>query len=779
LTPDTVSIPGYFLERLLGEGSHGRVFLARETEGLRRLVALKVFSRESRSDFERELEAVRRVEEIRRRERAGELVQALGSGEGDGLSWIALEYLESGSLADLVSRQGPLSLDQALEAARETARGLILLHRAGIFHRDVKPHNLLLGSDGHVRLGDFGLSRSLDGTLSAAGSPAFAAPEVIAGKCISGEQADVYSLGATVIFLLTGETILPGCPDLFALERRSVPRPLQQALVEATTASPRERLSTVEAFMQRLDASIQEISRTKTAPPDVSPGGRENMVEAPVEAPRIVATWSKKSVASLACAVLVLLLGFALKGYALFVRATPTAESTLELERPRAESAREPEPKTPPVVKAPEEAPKKAERPAEPPAPQGELNLPDRELPWGRFCDSEQGDWATFVTHETSSDAPVDTRGREQRTITRLVIAEVKDPEERLSPQGTNVRVDETERVEKAGAATEKTTHETASTRWAPGITLKEFLHASDPFVVRDWRFDTHARYRISDEEFVCTKGSFVIEEGDHGRSEVVIWFNCDYDDPKGPLKGSGLIALSRKGRRGGAPYSTLQELAGYGTRTHTLWGRTYEELAKGPEEGAPATDTTRLPLNVLPGAKEGDWTFFAGHSIRKGSDIRGIKAFHVHVVEKTAKDSVTFGETGSQTLPLGEMTSRVTFAARSASTIALCNLPELLLETKRITRNSVEDATYEIGSEQFSCKKACYTLSDSRDVWKLSVWMSPRVKGSGIVAFELRTSILSDQTNDEQGRRLVLAGYGSKGTTEWGKSPDELARDE
>jgi serine/threonine protein kinase len=274
-----VAVPGYALERVLGQGSHGRVWLARETGGLTRLVALKVFSGENRAHFEHELAAVRRVEEVRRRERASELVQALGSGEEADRAWIALEYVENGSLAEAVARDGPLSLERALAAGREIGRALAILHEEGIYHRDVKPQNVLLGSDGRARLGDFGLSRSLDGTLSAAGSPAFAAPEVIAGKPVSGEQADVYSLGATVIFLLTGETILPGSPDVFALERRGVPRGLQQVLVEATATAPTERIATVQELLDRLDTRIQEKPRTRTEKPDAPLEGRRSMPE--------------------------------------------------------------------------------------------------------------------------------------------------------------------------------------------------------------------------------------------------------------------------------------------------------------------------------------------------------------------------------------------------------------------------------------------------------------------------------------------------------------------
>lgn len=256
----TPEIPGFRIERLLGRGAYGRVYLARETEGLTRPVALKIFGEESLEDYEKELRVLKRVEELRRQQRHSRIVQAFASGEHEGQGWIALEYLEAGTLADRVANEGPLPWREALEHTLGAAEAVRVLHEAGIFHRDLKPSNLLVGSDGRVRLGDFGLARDLDASLSAGGSPAFSPPEVIAGQVAAEQRArvDVYGLGATLSFLITGEVARPGRPDAFLLERCGTPRPLVELLLEAMAYEPDERPADAAALLLRL----QEVAET-------------------------------------------------------------------------------------------------------------------------------------------------------------------------------------------------------------------------------------------------------------------------------------------------------------------------------------------------------------------------------------------------------------------------------------------------------------------------------------------------------------------------------------
>lgn len=282
-------IPGFRLEKLLGAGAQGQVFLAREEEGLRREVALKVFHNDPEG-YRRELAMLRQVEEIRVRERAPGLVQSLGTGEVEGLAWVAFEHLDAGTLQDWVEDKGPMSFVDAVSCACQVADGLDALHRNGVFHRDVKPSNVLVNSEGWVRLVDFGLSRSLDGTLSAAGSPAFAAPELIAGRPTDGRAIDIYSLGATLAYLLTGETMLPGRPDVFLFERHGVPRALQRVLVRAMASDPTQRFPTIPQLIAGLRGDPSEARPEPEASPasshESAPGPAAELAEEPSLAER-------------------------------------------------------------------------------------------------------------------------------------------------------------------------------------------------------------------------------------------------------------------------------------------------------------------------------------------------------------------------------------------------------------------------------------------------------------------------------------------------------------
>ena len=202
---DPRQIGPYWLERRLGSGGMGRVYLGRSPGG--RQVAIKVIRPELAEDadfrarFAREVSAARKVSGIF----TASVVDADLKGP---VPWLATSYIAGPSLADAVATRGPMPESIVLRLAAGLAEGLSAIHAAGVVHRDLKPSNVLLADDG-PRLIDFGISRSMETsaltqTGTVVGSPGFMSPEQTQGREV-GPPSDIFSLGAVLTFAATGE----------------------------------------------------------------------------------------------------------------------------------------------------------------------------------------------------------------------------------------------------------------------------------------------------------------------------------------------------------------------------------------------------------------------------------------------------------------------------------------------------------------------------------------------------------------------------------------------
>src|SRR5262249_54421834 len=160
--------PRYRVVRLLGRGGMGNVYLA-EHRHMGRLVALKVIDPSILDNpaavrrFRQEVKAAARLTHPN-------IVQAYDADEAGGLHFLVLEYVEGQQLAAYVAEAGPLPYPEACEYARQAALALQYAHGAGLVHRDVKPHNLMVTPDGRIKVLDFGLARVLARPGAAAGA---------------------------------------------------------------------------------------------------------------------------------------------------------------------------------------------------------------------------------------------------------------------------------------------------------------------------------------------------------------------------------------------------------------------------------------------------------------------------------------------------------------------------------------------------------------------------------------------------------------------------------
>jgi len=240
---DAHRVGAYTLREKLGAGGMGEVYLA-EHRLLKRPCAIKLINREKAGDaqvvarFESEVQSTARLTHPN-------TIEIYDYGHTDnGTFYYAMEFLPGLNLQEMVERYGPLPPQRVVHLLRQVCSALREAHAAGLIHRDIKPSNIFAAERGGVydvaKLLDFGLVKSLrpeidslkltlDGTV--VGSPLYAAPEMtVEGK--SDERSDVYSLGATAYFLLTGRPVFTGENPLkviFAHANQAPPRPSEFA----------------------------------------------------------------------------------------------------------------------------------------------------------------------------------------------------------------------------------------------------------------------------------------------------------------------------------------------------------------------------------------------------------------------------------------------------------------------------------------------------------------------------------------------------------------------
>jgi serine/threonine protein kinase/WD40 repeat protein len=290
----------YAVIKTLGRGGMGTVYLARD-EQVGREVALKVIPAGPDADpndlarFRTEAEAVARLDHPN-------IVKLFDVGEGDGLAWLAMEYVDGGSLYRKIKADGPLNPALAAELVEQVARAAHYAHTRGVVHRDLKPSNILLANDqfpmthdqsgrtldiGHwsfrPKVADFGLAKQLDRSLrltqtgTAIGTPNYMAPEQARGLNEQvGPPADVHAIGAILYELLTGHPPFGGASPLETMEqvvhkkavppshlRNGIPPFLEAICLKCLEKSPGRRFQTAAELADALHAY-------RTGPSDVS-----------------------------------------------------------------------------------------------------------------------------------------------------------------------------------------------------------------------------------------------------------------------------------------------------------------------------------------------------------------------------------------------------------------------------------------------------------------------------------------------------------------------------
>jgi hypothetical protein len=301
----------YRLEREIGRGGMGAVWLGHDLV-LERDVALKrvghVADRDEADAFRVEREA-----RVAAMVSHPNVVGVLDLVEHDAEHWLVMEYVDSETLAQRIRREGPIDPDELAPILRQAVAALATAHDTGVIHRDVKPSNILLGHDGCVKLGDFGIAVAADETAltrtgMVTGSPGYMAPEVASGTSAT-PAADMWSLGATAFHALAGRSPYHSTSEellatLYRVVHEEPPRTARAGwldpLLRATMhRDPRRRWTAHEAlaFLAHGPAALESLP----SPPREHPGRAE-------QAPRTSARARRPAVLATFVAVVAVLL---------------------------------------------------------------------------------------------------------------------------------------------------------------------------------------------------------------------------------------------------------------------------------------------------------------------------------------------------------------------------------------------------------------------------------------------------------------------------------------
>jgi serine/threonine-protein kinase len=321
--PDGPAVAGYDILGLLGRGGMGVVYKARHQK-LKRLVALKMVLAGAHAGpqelgrFFIEAEAIAQLQHPN-------IVQVYEIGEQDGLPYLALEFVDGGSLNARLDGK-PVPARDAARLAETLARAMGYAHLHGVVHRDLKPANVLVTADGQPKITDFGLAKRLEGdsgqTKSGTlmGTPAYMAPEQARGDIkVVGPLADVYSLGVILYQMLTGRTPFIGTSVIDTLHQvehlepvppsrlqPSVPADLETVTLKCLQKDPGKRYASADALADDLRRFL----------------AGEPILARPVGRAERLWRWCRRNprVAALSAAVLALLVAVAVTSTAMAIR---------------------------------------------------------------------------------------------------------------------------------------------------------------------------------------------------------------------------------------------------------------------------------------------------------------------------------------------------------------------------------------------------------------------------------------------------------------------------
>jgi serine/threonine protein kinase len=283
----------YLLEKRLGRGAMGQVYLARDQNLLTRRVAVKTVRPDILSDEDlQEGEAIARFEREARSAasiRHPNVVDVTDFGKSpDGVFFLVMEYVEGETLYHLLRREGTVTPQRAAAIMKQVVAGVEAAHDEGILHRDLKPANIFLmqqkrktgSDDGFVKVGDFGLAKivnadrsdvtSASGPASRGiiGTPEYMAPEQMQPECALDARADIYALGTIAYHMLGGRPPFTGnitqliaqklmqTPPLLSSLRSDISEQIEATIMNALAVEPKDRPASATEWFETFAAAV-------------------------------------------------------------------------------------------------------------------------------------------------------------------------------------------------------------------------------------------------------------------------------------------------------------------------------------------------------------------------------------------------------------------------------------------------------------------------------------------------------------------------------------------
>jgi tRNA A-37 threonylcarbamoyl transferase component Bud32 len=272
---------GCQLTEKIARGGMGLIYKARQLN-LKRVVAVKILAEDLSSDrsfVERFLEEARSAAQMNHHN----IVHINDVGEIDGLFFFIMEFVDGENLKSVLERKGVLSVERSLAIALQVCSALRHSHGQGIIHRDVKPENIMITTDGVVKVADLGLAKRIeaanDGLTKAGtifGTPYYMAPEQAKNFSDVDQRSDIYSLGVTLYKMITGKVPFDGRSPIEIMVkafdgkhlsvrslREDVPEEIERIVDRMMARQPQDRYQTVDAVLEEIKELLGSLSNRR------------------------------------------------------------------------------------------------------------------------------------------------------------------------------------------------------------------------------------------------------------------------------------------------------------------------------------------------------------------------------------------------------------------------------------------------------------------------------------------------------------------------------------